>query len=69
MMKDIIRESKMLNKTMKNKDIIRRKVVCVFGKFDNKSDFVLEPVCKECEEAFWIEKVEKEVKCQKQKKK
>jgi len=39
---------------------IRRKVVCVFGKFDEKSDFVLEPVCsneckcEECINAFWI---------------
>jgi hypothetical protein len=40
---------------------IRRKVTCVFGKFDNKSDFVLEPVCKNecncevCKDSFWIE--------------
>lgn len=43
----------------------RRKVVCVFGKFDDKSDFVLEPVCEDknceyCKDAFWIEKVEGE---------
>ena len=49
----------------------KRKVVCVFGKFDNKSDFVLEPICKPtehskdetceiCKDAFWIEKVEQE---------
>ena len=42
---------------------IRRKVVCVFGKFDNKSDFVLEPACPDdcdcdiCKKAFWIEEV------------
>ncbi len=40
----------------------KRKVVCVFGKFDDKSDFVLEPVCEsddcnECKESFWIEDV------------
>jgi hypothetical protein len=45
----------------KPKKIIRRKVTCVFGKFDEKSDFVLEPSCpdinkcEECENAFWIE--------------
>lgn len=35
----------------------RRKVVCVFGEFDDKSDFVLEPVCtcEDCDErGFWI---------------
>ena len=43
---------------------MKRKVICIWGKFDNKSDFVLEPACKdecncgECEDAFWIEKVE-----------
>ena len=43
---------------------MKRKVVCVFGKFDDKSDFVIEPVCdddcncKSCKDAFWIEKVE-----------
>jgi len=42
---------------------IRRKVVCAYGKFDNKSDFVLEPACEKddcdnCKDAFWIEKVE-----------
>jgi len=45
---------------------IKRKVVCVYGKFDDKSDFVLEPLCKSnvhseeetceiCKDAFWIE--------------
>lgn len=40
-----------------NKKKIRRKVVCVFGKFDDKSDFVLEPAIGIGEEkdAFWIE--------------
>lgn len=39
----------------------KRKVVCIFGKFDDKSDFVLEPTCEEgcdcdlCKEGFWIE--------------
>jgi len=28
---------------------IRRKVVIVFGKWGKKTDFVLEPVCKDCE--------------------
>jgi hypothetical protein len=40
-------------------DKIKRKVVCVFGKFDKDSDFVLEPACKDecklCKNAFWIE--------------
>jgi hypothetical protein len=40
----------------------KRKVTCVFGKFDETSDFVLEPCCenencKECKDAFWIEEV------------
>ena len=41
--------------------MVRRKVVCVSGKFDNDSDFVLEPVCEGvcdceiCKEGFWIE--------------
>lgn len=47
---------------------IRRKVVCVFGKFDNKNDFVLEPACngddcEYCKDAFWIEKVDGDEKC------
>ena len=43
---------------------IKRKVVCVFGKFDDKSDFVIEPVCSDdcncesCKDAFLIEEVE-----------
>ena len=42
----------------------KRKVVCVWGKFDDKSDFVLEPACCDCSKceicknAFWIEDVE-----------
>ena len=41
----------------------KRKVVCVFGKFDNKSDFVLEAACPDkckceiCKDAFWIEEI------------
>jgi hypothetical protein len=41
---------------------IRRRVVCVFGGFDEDSeDFVLEPACsdtckcQQCRKAFWIE--------------
>ena len=41
---------------------IKRKVVCVFGKFGKDTDFVIEPVCSdECkcelckENSFWIE--------------
>lgn len=46
--------------------MIKRKVVCVFGKFDNESDFVLEPPCTEdcdceiCKDPFWIERVEED---------
>lgn len=51
----------------------RRKVVCVFGKFDDKSDFVLEPVCTPtehsedttceiCKDAFYIEDVKEDKK-------
>jgi hypothetical protein len=38
-----------------------RKVTCVFGRFDDKSDFVLEPscpeghVCEYCKDSFCIE--------------
>ncbi len=40
----------------------KRKVVCVYGKFDDIADFVLEPVCGDencecCKDAFWIEDV------------
>ena len=44
-----------------NKKIIRRKVVCVYGKFGEKSDFVIEPVCFDgckcdgCKNSFYIE--------------
>lgn len=40
---------------------VRRRVVVVFGKFDETSDFVIEPACDEiyncelCKDAFWIE--------------
>jgi len=40
---------------------IRRKVVCVWGKFEEFGDFVIEPVCSptckcdSCKDAFWIE--------------
>jgi len=41
---------------------MKRKVVCVFGKFDEK-DFVLVSTCSKncvcitCKDGFWIEKV------------
>ena len=46
----------------------KRKVVCVWGKLDSKSDFVLEPVCEPtehpkeetcelCKDAFYIQDV------------
>ena len=43
------------------------KVVCVYGKFEKGSDFVLEPVddceCDICKDkSFWIQKVEGEEK-------
>lgn len=44
-----------------SKNKIRRKVVCVFGKFDETSDFVVEPACsikckcEVCKDSFWIE--------------
>jgi len=42
-----------------NRKSVKRKVVCVYGKFDNKSDFVLEPATgKEKElKPFWIQEV------------
>jgi len=46
----------------------KRRVVCVFGKFDDKDDFVLETAClKEdncdcCKDAFWIEDIPKRTK-------
>ena len=45
---------------MKKRKKIRRKVVCVYGKFDKESDFVLEPYidgcpCDDCDKAFYIE--------------
>jgi hypothetical protein len=48
---------------MNKKKMVKRKVICVYGKFDNKSDFVLEPACESgCEEcdrrAFFIQSVE-----------
>jgi len=44
-------------KSGENKKPVKRKVVCVYGKFDNKSDFVLEPATgKEKElKPFWIQ--------------
>ena len=56
---------------MTEKEIKLIRVVCVSGKFDNKSYFVLEPTCSEtcmcgiCKNGFWIEqsnKVGKELK-------
>ena len=41
--------------------MIKRKVVCVFGKWGKDTDFVLEPVCSDdckcsvCRKGFWIE--------------
>jgi len=43
--------------------MVKRKVTCVFGKFDDKSDFILEPACPDelncecCKNAFWIEEI------------
>ena len=45
---------------------IKRRVVCVFGKFGKDTDFVLEPVCSEdcncelCKNSFEIEEVKKD---------
>ena len=41
------------------------KVVCVYGKFGENSDFVLEPICGDkncecCKDAFWIEDIKGE---------
>ena len=42
---------------------MKRKVVCVFGEWGEKTDFVLEPCCPDeckceiCKDAFWIEDV------------
>jgi len=42
---------------------MRRKVVCVFGDFE-EDDFVLEPPCSNdcncevCKDAFWVERVD-----------
>ena len=46
-----------------HKKKIKRKVVCVFGKWGTKTDFVLEPACSDkckcdlCKDAFWVEEV------------
>ncbi len=45
--------------------MIKRKVVCVYGKFDDESDFVLEPICNNpscscCKDAYWIEEKKNE---------
>ena len=45
----------------------KRKVVCIFGEFNDSSDFVLEPACSEdcncelCKDAFWIEDMKNEI--------
>lgn len=39
---------------------IKRKVVCVFGKFDKTSDFVLEPADDRDEEYFNVFEIEGE---------
>lgn len=38
---------------------IKRKVVCVYGKYDHKSDFVLEPATKSDKDYFYIENTKK----------
>lgn len=47
---------------LKSPKRVKRKVFCVFGNFDDKSDFVIEPAiheypcdCKDCKDSFWIE--------------
>ena len=40
---------------------IKRKVVCVFGKFDEESDFVLEPVIEELYKKGYYKKEKMEV--------
>lgn len=50
---------------LKTKDDIIRRVVCVFGKFGNDTDFVIEPACSDtckceiCKDAFWIKNLKK----------
>lgn len=47
------------------KEQIIRRVVCIFGKFGNDTDFVIEPACSDtckceiCKDAFWIEETKK----------
>lgn len=40
------------------KQKIKRKVICVFGKWGKDTDFVLEPAEKRDKNYFWIEEVE-----------
>ncbi len=45
----------------------RRKVVCIYGKFDDESDFVLEPADEDIDytkvgKVFWIEDVKEDKK-------
>jgi hypothetical protein len=50
--RDIQKKLKMLDELIiKN---VRRKVVCVYGKFDNESDFVLEPAAPSDKDWFYI---------------
>lgn len=47
-----------MGKKQQEKKKIRRKVVCVWGRFDNGSDFVLEPLEPDemdAKDGFWIE--------------
>lgn len=39
----------------KNKKMIKRKVVCVYGRYDEESDFVLEPATELDKDYFIIE--------------
>jgi len=47
--------------------MVKRKVVCVFGKFDDESDFVLEPVCSDssnckiCKKHFGLKRWKNEI--------
>jgi len=50
--RDIQKRLKMLDELI-IKDI-RRKVICVYGKFDNESDFVLEPATEGDKDWFYI---------------
>lgn len=44
--------------------MVKRRVVCIFGNYGLKSDFVIEPTCSDdcmcevCKDGFWIEEIE-----------